>query len=432
MSEEFDSREKDNEDILNDGAGDPTVDGAAENTAESREEGGTWERTWQGAPASAEYGPDVRFDTKRKNSATAFPMILITVMVSLLCVFGGVTIGKMMGADGSSSSGDPTGTPSTPNNGVIMQYTDTSAADSDGEVLARIEKAAKSVVEIITTPYSSVVNTQGGAGSGVMVAEDDGYTYIVTNNHVIEGNYSEITVRTVEGKEYSAEIVGSDWLSDVAVVRIQAKGLTHAVWASSTNIKLGQSIIAIGNPLGSLGGSVSRGVVSCVERTITVEGVPMKLLQIDAAINPGNSGGGLFDTNGCLVGIVNAKSVATSIEGIGFAIPSDYAQKIAKELITSGYVAGRIDLGLNFAGITTPYGLTINACSADGVDIVAGDILYSLTVDGQRVQITSIDNYRSVLVKLKAGTQVKAVILRSAGWSYQQHEVVLTAQEITK
>ncbi len=414
MSEEFDPREKDNENTENDSS-----------------TGG--ERTWTGDPASAEYGPEDRFGNtqKRKNGITVALVLVIAVLVSVLCIFGGIFIGKIMNANVPTPSDDPTGTPNQPNGNVIMQYTDLSASTADGDLLTKIENAAASVVEIITTPYSSIVNTQGGAGSGVMVAEDDTHTYIVTNNHVIEGNYSAITVRTVEGREYSAQVVGSDWLSDIAVLKIEAKGLKHAVWAPSASVKLGQSIIAIGNPLGSLGGSVSRGVISCVERTITVEGVPMKLLQIDAAINPGNSGGGLFDANGNLVGIVNAKTVATSIEGIGFAIPSDHAKKIAQELITYGYVAGRIDLGITFAGTTTLYGLTINQCADAQINIQAGDILYSLTVDGETVQTTSIDQYRSVLVRLKAGDKVKAVILRSAGWSYRQHEVVLTAREIT-
>lgn len=414
MSEEFDSREQNNENTENDSG----VGG---------------ERTWTGDPASAEYGPGNRFDSrqKRKNGITVALMLVIAVLVSLLCVCGGIIIGKMMNGEVLAPSDDPTGTPTQPNNNVIMQYTDVSAATSDSEILTKIENAAASVVEIITTPYSSIVNTQGGAGSGVMVAEDDGYTYIVTNNHVIEGNYSSITVRTVEGKEYSAQIVGSDWLSDIAVLKIQAKGLKHAVWASSADVRLGQSIIAIGNPLGSLGGSVSRGVISCIERTIKVEGVPMKLLQIDAAINPGNSGGGLFDTNGNLVGIVNAKSVATSIEGIGFAIPADHAKKIAKELIAYGYVAGRVDLGLTFTGITTPYGLAINQSTDTELDIQTGDVLYSLTVGGETVQITSIDQYRGVLARLKAGDKVQAVILRSSTWNHPSYKVVLTAREIT-
>ena len=246
-----------------------------------------------------------------------------------------------------------------------------------------------------------------------------------------------ITVRTTAGEEFTAEIVGTDWLSDVAVLRIEKTGLTAATWAKSADLKVGQSIIAIGNPLGALGGSVSRGIISGVERTIRVEGVPMKLLQIDAAINPGNSGGGLFDMNGNLVGIVNAKSVATDVEGIGYAIPSDYAVKMVDDLLSRGYVSGRVDLGFNFTGTATLYGLTINSYKyADEIStqIKAGDVLYSLeTKDGKVTQIASLENYRSVIARLTEGETVKAVILRSTGYyGTRQYEVTLMTHKVTE
>lgn len=428
-------------------------DGEAQNEAENRKENETSgagnEGFSEGEASSVEYGPRIRFEEqaawekKNKNRTTAL-FLAVAILFSVACGLGGVLIGKRI--TGAPATPPPTSDggeddeaakpPQTTGNTVIMQETDASAATLDGSVTAVVEKCAASVVEIITTPYSGFVGTSSGAGSGVIIGEDkDGNgTYIVTNNHVVEGNFTVITVRTVDGDQYTAELVGTDWQSDIAVLRIEKTGLTKAVWASSKTLKVGQSIVAIGNPLGSLGGSVSRGIISGVERTITVEGVPMKLLQIDAAINPGNSGGGLFDLNGNLVGIVNAKSVATSIEGIGFAIPADHAKVMVTELCEKGYVSGRVDLGLHFTESATAYGLIINSYDYPeelSTQINASDILYSLqTPDGNVTKISSLDAYRGVLVGLKAGDTVKAVILRSYGFSYRQYEVTLTAHEL--
>ena len=395
--------------------------------------------------ASIEYGPDRVAKGARKKRGRAWLialLVVLAILVSTLCGVGGILIGRRIaqrqstgGGDSAGAGGAHNGAPNVQNN-VIMQETDASAATLDGSATAVVEKCAASVVEIIITADNSSLSgsVKSGAGSGVIIGEDeDGEaTYIVTNNHVIEGNVSVITVKTVSGEELPAQVVGADWMSDIAVLRIEKTGFTKATWASSTSLKLGQSIVAIGNPLGSLGGSVSRGIISGVERTITVEGVPMKLLQIDAAINPGNSGGGLFDLNGNLVGIVNAKTVATNIEGIGFAIPSDYAKAMAIELAQKGYVEGRVDLGLNLAGSATVYGLPINSYDSSiitSTEIRAGDFLYSLQMtDGTVTQISSLDQYRSVLARLSVGDTVKAVIHRTSGFfGYTTYEVTLTA-----
>src|SRR5699024_342301 len=143
-----------------------------------------------------------------------------------------------------------------------------------------------------------------GAGSGVILTQDG---YIVTNHHVIE-DANSITVRTRSGDEYNASLVGSDEQSDLAVLKIDATGLTPAVLGDSTTLEVGELAIAIGNPLGELGGSVTSGIISALDREMTIDGQTMTLLQTDAAVNPGNSGGGLFNANGDLIGIVNAKS----------------------------------------------------------------------------------------------------------------------------
>ena len=405
----------------------------------NRDQGGSDEGN---GSSSSDYGPKINFDDpipqKRNKGGKTAVILVVAILFSLLCGFGGMMIGRNLTKPDplppTTSSGNTEG--GGAKNNVIMQTTDASAASLDGSVLSVVEKCAASVVEIITTPYSNAISTVSGAGSGVIIGEDESGTgsYIVTNNHVIEGNFTVITVRTVDGKEYTAEVIGTDWQSDLAVLRIEKTGLTKAIWAES-DVALGQSIVAIGNPLGSLGGSVSRGIISGVERTITVESVPMNLLQIDAAINPGNSGGGLFDLNGNLVGIVNAKSVATAVEGIGFAIPADHAVKIVTELCEKGYVSGRVELGFRFTGSTAnPLYAGMIVMSYDYSDeienaIGANDILLTLQpVGGTQTRITSLADYRSLLVNLKDGDTVKAGLVGSNGY----YEVVIKAHSVHK
>lgn len=387
-------------------------------------------------------GPKINFEDpippKRKRNNVLVIVLVAVLFFSVIFGLGGLLVGKKLSQSGDQvpSAGDDAENGAGKNN-IIMQMGDGSAPALERGFTEIVETCAASVVEIITTPYSSAVSTVSGAGSGVIIGEDENGTgsYIVTNNHVIEGNFTVITVRTMEGEEYTAEIVGTDWQSDIAVLRIEKTGLTIAKWFNSEKGKLalGQSVIAIGNPLGSLGGSVSRGIISGVERTITIESVPMNLLQIDAAINPGNSGGGLFDLNGELVGIVNAKSVATEVEGIGFAIPSEHALKIVKELCKNGYVSGRVDLGFQFTGsVSNPLYAGMGVMSYAYLDevenaIKANDILLTLQIaGGAEVKITSLSDYRRVLVSLKDGDTVKAGLLGSNGY----YEVTIKAHTV--
>ena len=210
----------------------------------------------------------------------------------------------------------------------------------------------ESVVEIVTSTVKTSTFLQqyvaSGAGSGVIISSDG---TIITNNHVIEGATS-ITVRLSDGTEYDAEVIGSDSQTDVAVIKINASNLKPAVFGDSSNLVVGQSVVAVGNPLGELGGSVTEGIISALDRSITISGQTMTLLQTTAAINPGNSGGGLFNTNGELIGIVNAKSSGSDVEGIGFAIPVNIAKEVAEQLITNGKVEGRLTLGISYVEIS--------------------------------------------------------------------------------
>ncbi len=188
---------------------------------------------------------------------------------------------------------------------------------------------------------------QSGAGSGVIISADG---YILTCAHVVEGA-SSISVQLSDNSTYTATIVGSDSQSDIAVIKIDATNLTPAVIGDSDALVVGEDAIAVGNPLGTLGGTVTNGIISAVNRSVTVENNEMNLIQTNASISPGNSGGGLFNGNGELIGIVNAKSGYDEAEGLGFAIPINSAMNIAQELISNGYIK-RPALGVTLIDIT--------------------------------------------------------------------------------
>ena len=241
-----------------------------------------------------------------------------------------------------------------------------------------VEAVADSVVEISTEATMTQWGMQyivSGAGSGVIVGQDEDTYYIVTNDHVIEGA-NDITVRLRNGEEYEAELVAADDAADIAAITITCgEQLEIAVWADSDELQIGEDLIAIGNPLGSLGGTVTKGILSATERSIVVNDYEMTLLQTDTAINPGNSGGGLFNMRGELVGIVNAKTSDEEVEGICFAIPANTARDTFSDLVTYGYVQGRatFDIELTEGSISSGIGgaaqsITYVTATGDGVD----------------------------------------------------------------
>ncbi|MBO4931208.1 MAG: trypsin-like peptidase domain-containing protein [Clostridia bacterium] len=232
----------------------------------------------------------------------------------------------------------------------------TSTGASGGEPLTYSQVAdvvKDSVVEIMTEYTAQSAWFQyvtGGAGSGVIISDDG---YIITNNHVIcddsGTNVADtITVRLTNGEEYKATAIGADADSDIAVLKIEAQGLTFAVAGNSDNLAGGEEVVVVGNPLGELGGTVTNGIISATEREMDVNGVTMHLIQSNAAVNPGNSGGGMFNMKGELIGIVNAKSSGTGIEGLGFAIPINEALEINAQLLQYGYVRGKTMIGVGF------------------------------------------------------------------------------------
>lgn len=287
-----------------------------------------------------------------------------------------------------------------------------------------VEKCKDSVVEITTESVSSGNSIFGqyvsqGAGSGVIISKDG---YIVTNNHVVSGATS-LKVTTTDGTEYDASVVGKDSQTDLAVIKVDANNLQAATLGDSDILQVGDPAIAIGNPLGELGGTVTTGIISATDRQITIDDETMTLLQTDAAINPGNSGGGLFNADGNLIGIVNAKESSTGIEGLGFAIPITPAQDIITELMQNGSVISRPALNVSLYDYTSnnqgQYSKYEDGCyivqivkngAADKAGLKQNDRI--LSFDGEQIQSTS--DVKNVLKKHKIGDTVKMVVERDS------------------
>lgn len=265
----------------------------------------------------------------------------------------------------------------------------TSAGDAYGTVTQVWEAIGDSVVEIRSQVVSTNVfygqYTSTSAGSGVIV-DDEGF--IVTNNHVIEGAKS-VSVRLSDGTEYQATLVGTDSGTDIAVLKINPDGkdLVVAPLGCSDDLVVGEQVIAIGNPLGTLGGTVTTGIISATARNVSINNTTMVLLQTSAAINPGNSGGGLFNMAGQLIGVVNAKVAGEDIEGLGFAVPIDTAYVTITELIKYGYVRGIIDHGLTLYDNTQRGGGVYIIESEYTNELVYGDKI--LTVNGKNISVSS-------------------------------------------
>ena len=346
---------------------------------------------------------------------------------------------------------------------VIQQVAPSSTADSASGSDSSITAASSSGSSLTTEQVADLVSpsvvvitteqvvysqwswygqnqVESGAGSGVIISSDG---YILTCAHVVDGA-STITV-TIGDKDYTATLVGEDTTSDIAVIKIDADGLTPATVGNSDSLKVGQSVMAVGNPLGELGGTVTGGMISALNRSVTIQGSSsvntMSLIQMDASVSPGNSGGGLFNMNGELVGIVNAKSSSSDAEGLGFAIPINDAIKVAQELLENGYVTGRPYLGITYLAVEdaqTAAQLGVNAYGVYVVEVVkggpaekaglqAGDRIVS--VDG--TEIASKDDLGTLMQKHAAGDTLSITLSITIAREGQMQTVNVTLGEKT-
>ena len=372
---------------------------------------------------------------RRKHSGGRIARSAIALVLAAAMGFAGGFVGARVGNAG--------------NKVVIQQVerTDSSAASgtavsSSGMTTSQVSEMVSPSVVVITT--EQVVYSQwswygqnqveSGAGSGVIISSDG---YILTCAHVVSGA-SQITV-TIGDTDYTATVVGEDDTSDVAVLKIDATGLTPATVGDSDSLSVGDSVLAVGNPLGELGGTVTSGIVSALNRSVTIQGSSstntMSLIQMDASVSPGNSGGGLFNMNGELIGLVNAKSSSSDAEGLGFAIPINDAIQVAQDLLENGYVSGRPYMGITYIAVTdaqTAAQLNVNAYGVYVVDVVQGGLADKaglkagdriVSIDG--TEIAQKDDLGTLMQQHTAGDTLSITVARDG----QMQTVSLTLGE---
>ena len=320
---------------------------------------------------------------------------------------------------------------------------------SSGEVHLELNKSPASVPNVpqegglslqdiysqnIPSTVSIACNT--GTGTGVVLSADG---YIVTNCHVVE-DASYIEVHFTDQRKLPAVLVGMDAISDLAVLQVDANDLTPAVFGDSSVLRVGDAVAAIGDPLGTqLRGSMTNGIVSAINREVTVGGRTMTLIQTNAALNEGNSGGPLINCYGQVIGINTMKigdyMSSAGVEGLGFAIPSTTVRDIVDQLVSQGYVSGRPTLGIRGESISSfdqlfyrmPAGLYITAVDEDSdaaaQGIEPGDILLQVGM----TRITGPDDLNTLLYSTQVGDTLETIIYRSG----KQYAVTLTVTEAT-
>ena len=366
------------------------------------------------------YGESIESDdNSSENKVSSRLLVTICVACAVFSLIFGVLGGFLVSSNRTVKTDVYTNTiykAPVANNIVVAENETASLADI-------VELVQDTVVEIQTeyVIHSYYQAVRSGAGSGVIVGEyqlngeKTGYN-IITNAHVIQGQSagviaSKIVVILRDGTQYNAECVGFDVEGDIAIIRIveKEKELSCASFSSDNDLRVGNSVIAIGNPLGELGGSVTTGVVSALDREIEIDGNIMNLMQTNAAINPGNSGGGLFDMSGRLVGIVNAKSSGTGIEGLGFAIPAKDACKMYSDIINYGYVKDKPTIGAVFAEYIDG---SVRIYSLDkGYNekvFRTGDKI--ITVNG--VSVSSASEINAIVRKCEIGSTIEFTVVR--------------------
>lgn len=302
----------------------------------------------------------------------------------------------------------------------------------EGGGLSLQEIYAKNIPSVVSISCAGSRSTASGTG---VVLSPDGY--LVTNYHVISGA-KEITVLLTDDRTFTAQSVGYDAVSDLAVLHIDAQDLTAARFGNSDSLRVGDTVVAIGDPLGvEFRGTYTNGIVSAINRDVEVNGRTMTLIQTNAALNSGNSGGPLINCYGQVIGIntikIGAFTDTAGVEGLGFAIPSTQVKEIVDQIIAQGYVSGRPTLGISGEALSTfyqhyyrmPAGLYItqvdDRSDAAQKGVQVGDMLLYLG----DTRITGMDDLKAAVYDCEVGQQVEAILYRRG----QQYRLELTLQE---
>lgn len=376
----------------------------------SETSGNQWQQPLYQMPQQPEH-------TQPKKKHTAGRVVALALCCSLLG--GAVGAGAM--AIGTSMTGTSGGSRSSststilqgdrPTSAINVSKIDTSKEMTAAEVYAANVNSTVGITTSITTNYWGYQTTAAASGSGFILTADG---YILTNYHVIE-NSNSVKVTMYDGTSYDATIVGYDESNDIAVLKIDATGLTPVVLGDSDKLNVGDPVVAIGNPLGELTFSLTSGAVSALNREVTLSSnVTMDLIQTDCAINSGNSGGPLFNSHGEVIGIVSAKysssasSSSASVEGLGFAIPMDDVADMVSELVTNGYVTGKPLMGISVGDVAedvqaygVPAGAAVKVVTpglcGEKAGLQEGDIITKINdteVASGNDLITAKDNYK--------------------------------------
>ncbi len=374
-----------------------------------------------------------RFSLKKmfKKPKTSVAVCLAVVLTLVISVSGYSLVSPMLKSVGDNSLQENLG---------AYEVTEQATGSKTPNIVAKSREDALSTPEIVDmvgpavvgiinkTVYSNYGNYFGlygdanheveqGSGSGVIISADG---YIITINHVIEGA-SGLVVILNTGDEYTATVVGSDSKTDLAVIKIDASELPYAKLGVSSDLRVGDTAIAIGNPLGQeFAGTTTQGIISGLNRSVTIDNKTLTLIQTDAAINPGNSGGALVNCYGELIGINTAKISSSSLEGLGFAIPVDEAKPIIEDLIQNGYVTGRPVIGIAGRAVTEKdakaynlkVGVYVSSMTANSpahlAGIKIGDIIYEC--DGKDIE--TVDDLNEIKNKHKVGDELKMKVYR--------------------
>ena len=370
-------------------------------------------------PAPEEPKPTKKSGFFHSAAAKVVAIVLACAIIGTGCGFGGAALYRSTDRQTvtvQQSSREPVS--------VKVNHVDGQTKMEPAEVYA---STVNSVVSINTTStsgtniFGQTVET-ASSGSGFIISQDG---YIVTNYHVVKGAIS-VKVTLYDGATYDATVIGGDSDYDVAVLKIDATGLSPITLGNSEDVNVGDTVLAIGNPLGELTFSMSQGIVSCCDRAINVDGTPFNMIQVDASINPGNSGGPLMNLYGEVVGIVSAKYSSysdTSVEGLGFAIPISDVQAIITDIIENGQVTGKAYLAIKAGTMTEQMAAQYN------IDITEGVFVYSTESGGageraglqlgdvitkvNDTAITSMTDLSAAKKNFKAGDTVTLTVYRN-------------------
>lgn len=391
-------------------------------------------------------------NTKNKQKEKYHIGLIIIIALLIFIIVGMMILIIYLFKNGSLNVGNDISS----NNKIELKYTETNTVNSDGVYITDVSDVVLNVMPSIVAITSKTLISTGrygpsyfgssqyseGAGSGIIISKSDAELIILTNNHVVEGA-EELTVKFINDKIVDAKIKGTSERKDIAIITINLSDLDEetlnsikiATLGDSDSLKVGNGVIAIGNALG-YGQSVTTGVVSALNREVTIDNYTNEMIQIDAAINGGNSGGALLNSNGEVIGINSAKysstafSSSVSIEGMGFAIPISDIVELIEKLMNgeedNGAVLGIQGYMISKSSVNTynlPVGFYISAINPDSGASKAGlEIGNIITeIDGKTVETFS--DLSNVLYEKKAGDSVTLKVKYASGSEYKEKEV---------